>query len=115
MRAAVDDPAALLAVVAAASRADEHKRYTFFFAPDGYDASVFLCLSPERLCAVDGRALTTEALAGTYPADHVDRGGAVGDDKTVAEHGEVTDFIEETLAAIGPVQVRRWPAWKCCL
>ena len=106
MRAAVDDPAALLATVAMASRADEHKRYTFFFAPQGYDAEVFLCLSPERLCAVDDCVLTTEALAGTYPATYVDGGGAVGDDKTVAEHGKVTDFIVATLAALGPVTVQ---------
>ena len=67
---------------------------------------VFLCLSPERLCAVEDSLLLTEALAGTYPSEYIEQGGATGDEKTITEHGKVTDFIQQTLSEIGEVTVQ---------
>ena len=148
MQCVVSDPAAVLLAVALANRADEGKRYTLFFAPNGYDdevshchslslftrstlsplsihtvyaslhslslpphcgapsnlpfptpysniylPQVFLCLSPERLCVVDHTLLLTEALAGTYPREYIEQGGATGDDKTIMEHGKVSGDV----------------------
>ena len=95
------NPAALLLAVANGNRSDEGKRYTFLFAPDGFNEEVFICLTPEQLCRVDGLAITTEALAGTYPSKYIESGGVSTDDKTDREHGTVSQFIVEKLSTIG--------------
>ena len=95
------DPASYLLAVANGNRSDEGKRYTFLFAPHGLEEEAFISLSPEKLCRVDGPRLSTEALAGTYPRQFIDNGGAVHDDKTSREHGTVSDYIAEKLSALG--------------
>ena len=45
LQCVVQDPAAILLAVALANRADEGKRYTLFFAPNGYDDEVSHILS----------------------------------------------------------------------
>ena len=94
------DAAALLLTVANGNRADEAKRYTFFFAPDGLKEEVFISLSPERLCLVQGNQIATEALAGTYPRSYIDEGGTL-DDKTCREHGSVSSYVCSMLASLG--------------
>jgi isochorismate synthase EntC len=86
------DAAALLMAVAKGNQSDESKRYTLLFAPNGLNEEIFISLSPEQLCKVDGNNISTEALAGTYPRDHIERGGTF-DDKTSREHGTVADYI----------------------
>ena len=55
---------------------------------------------------VEDTLLLTEALAGTYPRDYIEQGGATSDDKTIAEHGKVADYIQDTLSEIGEVTVQ---------
>ena len=55
---------------------------------------------------VEDNLLLTEALAGTYPRDYIEQGGATSDDKTIAEHGKVADYIQDTLSEIGEVTVQ---------
>jgi isochorismate synthase EntC len=68
------DAVALLMAVAKGTQSDESKRYTLLFAPNGLNEEIFISLSPEQLCKVDGDNISTEALAGTYPRDHIEKG-----------------------------------------
>ena len=95
------DAAAYLHAVANGNKSDEGKRYTFLFAPNGLNEEVFISLSPEQLCRVEGSRLATEALAGTYPRGFIDLGGSALDDKTNREHSAVSDFIAKKLSALG--------------
>ena len=95
------DAAAYLHAVANGNKSDEGKRYTFFFAPNGLSEEVFISLSPEQLCRVEGSRVVTEALAGTYPRGFIDLGGSALDDKTNREHSTVSDFIANKLSALG--------------
>jgi 2-succinyl-5-enolpyruvyl-6-hydroxy-3-cyclohexene-1-carboxylate synthase len=95
------DAAAYLHAVANGNKSDEGKRYTFLFAPNGLSEEVFISLSPEQLCRVEGSRVVTEALAGTYPRGFIDLGGSALDDKTNREHSTVSDFIANKLSALG--------------
>jgi isochorismate synthase len=66
---------------------------TFLFrAPDG---TAFLGATPETLCRVEGRALETEALAGSAPPGQAGELGAR--DKDRREHEAVVHYILEAL------------------
>ena len=95
------NPATLLLAVANGNRSDEGKRYTFLFAPWGLNEEVFICLSPEALCYVNGAFISTDALAGTYASKYIESGGTAVDNKTIREHGTVSDFIVSKLSTLG--------------
>ena len=101
------NPAALLLAVADGNRSDEGKRYTFLFAPWGLNEEVFICLSPESLCYVDGIHISTDALAGTFASRHIESSVACTDDKTIREHGTVSDFIVAKLSTLGECIVKQ--------
>ena len=68
------------------------------FSLRGDDGSWFLGATPELLCTVDGRALETEALAGTARA--ADAAGLLRSAKDLREHRWVVDHLRAGLAQI---------------
>jgi isochorismate synthase len=64
----------------------------------GRDGAAFVGSTPEKLCRIEGRSLTTHALASSAA---VDRTGSLGeDDKDRREHRAVVDGIQGSLAPL---------------
>lgn len=67
----------------------------------GWGDALFLGATPETLIARDGRALRTEALAGSLPRDpardDIDRDALLASEKDRREHALVAEMIRETL------------------
>lgn len=78
--------------------------YHALVSPDG--RSSFLTATPERLVRVDGRALQTEAVAGTRPRSEADaaddalRAELLASEKDRREHAYVRDAIVDALAPL---------------
>jgi menaquinone-specific isochorismate synthase len=81
--------------------------FRFLVQPDG---DAFFGAPPERLVALSGRDVRTEALAGTVPrgetpaADEELAADLLDDEKTTREQRLVTDAIREQLAPMATVQ-----------
>ncbi len=79
--------------------------FHFAFRPAGHDAT-FLGASPERLLHLDGRTVTTEAVAGTRArgasaqADAALRDELLASEKDRREHAFVQDAIGKALGAL---------------
>lgn len=92
VRGAQPDPVAVLA----RARAAVPSCTTFLCR--GRDGAAFVGSTPEKLCRIQGRALSTHALASSAP---VDRSRSLGaDDKDQREHRAVVDGIWGSLAPL---------------
>lgn len=69
--------------------------------------TAFICLSPERLCKVQGKDVVTEAVAGTWPIDEFEKIGEAAllasSAKHSSEHQMVVDYITEC-GPLGPFE-----------
>ena len=98
---AVDPVALLLRLEPATPRC-----YHALVAPEGLGGPTFLTATPERLLRLDGRALSTEAVAGTRPraeADAADdqlRADLLASEKDRREHAFVRDAVAAALAPL---------------
>ena len=98
---AVDAVALLRQLEAATPRC-----YHALVAPAGVGGPAFLTATPERLARLDGRALSTEAVAGTRPrsasddADDRLRDELLASEKDQREHAYVREAIETALAPL---------------
>ena len=82
------------------------RSYHALVAPDGLGGPAFVTATPERLVKVEGRAVQTEAVAGTRPraeADAADdrlRAELLDSEKDRREHGFVRRAIEDALEGV---------------
>ena len=100
------DPFALLRRLEAATPRCFHALVEAAGPEGGAGGAAFLTATPERLFRLDGRALQTEAVAGTRPraasdaADDRLRDELLGSEKDRREHGFVRDRIAAALAPL---------------
>lgn len=80
-------------VVLKALEARNQQCWTFLIR--GRDGSAFLGSSPELLCEARGRSFSTDAIAGTAPAEHAEQ--LLTSDKDRREHQSVVDDLRARL------------------